>query len=96
MHSRHSGAQDVEAVKIISYYRHVSHHLTYTPHAEEATDHDSNGNALATCQSNYTGTMCMDCAETFYAAGKLCEKCLDAEIPHAVLLLLVVAWRTSS
>ena len=96
MHSRHSGAQDVEAVKIISYYRHVSHHLTCTPRAKEATDRDSNDNTVATCQSNYTGTMCMDCAETFYATGKRCEKCLDAEIPHAVLLLLVATWQTSS
>ena len=25
-----------------------------------------------------------------------CEKCVDAEIPHAVLVLLVATWRTSS
>ena len=95
MHSRHSGAQDVEAVKIISYCHHDCHHLPYSPHAKEATDRDSSDNALAMCQSNYTGTMCMDCAETFYATGNRCEKCVDAEIPHAVLLLLVATWRTS-
>ena len=96
MHSRRSGAQDVEAVKITSYYQHDSHHLTYTPHAKEAIDRESDDHALARCQSNYTGTMCMDCSETFYATGKRCEKCVDAEIPHAVLVLLVATWRTSS
>ena len=50
----------------------------------------------AICQSGYTGRMCMDCAERFYATANSCEKCVDAEIPHAMLLLLVVTWRTSS
>ena len=40
------------------------------PHAKEATDRDSNDSALEECQSNYTGSMCMDCAETFYATGR--------------------------
>ena len=66
------------------------------PHAKELPDLDSDEYTWAMCHSNYTGTMCMDCAETFYASGERCEKCVDAEIPHAVLLVLVATWRMSS
>ena len=35
----------------------------------------------------------MDCAVHFYATGKGCEKCSDAEFPRAVLFLMVATWR---
>lgn len=51
------------------------------------------GNASNVCQSNYTGKMCMECADTFYAHGQRCEKCPQAPIPDAVLLPLLATWR---
>ena len=76
------------------WHKDGSHHLTCTPHAKDRRD-GSNDSAPATCQSNYTGAMCMDCAVTFYASGTRCEKCIDGKIPHAVLLVLVATWRRS-
>ena len=48
------------------------------------------------CRSNYTGTMCMECAAKFYAHGRHCEKCPHAQIPDALLLPLVATWRLST
>ena len=50
----------------------------------------------AVCHTNYTGTMCMDCAEKFYAHGQRCEKCPRPQIPDALLLPLVATWRLST
>ena len=87
---KHKGVESVKSVFL--WHRDASHQLTCMSHTNDRTDRGSKDSARATCQSNYSGTMCMDCAETFYASGKGCEKCVDAEIPHAVLLLLGATW----
>ena len=103
LHCPGKGSQ-VESAKPLNGFIRLKHHArayqclkpskrctpATPPHGMNAVETED-GNSSNVCQGNYTGKMCMECAEQFYALGQRCEQCPQAPIPDAVLFPLVAA-----